>query len=160
MRHLQESTTHNLTRAVSIQNPYSLVNRTFEVGLAEIAMRENIGLLPYSPLAFGKLSGKFMNGKRPENTRITLFPQLSRYNRPQVDEAIVKYAQIANKYNLSLAQMALAFVHQQTFVTSTIIGATTMTQLKENIESLKVKLSQEIIDAINAVHDSIPNPAP
>lgn len=160
MRHLQESEKNSLTRAVTIQNPYSLVNRTFEVGLAEIAMRENIGLLAYSPLAFGKLSGKFRHGKQPENSRIKLFPQMSRYNRKQVDDAIEKYAEIAEKYNLSLAQMSLAFINQQPFITSNIIGATTLVQLKENIESINIVLSPEIIKEINTVHDIIPNPAP
>ena len=160
MRHLQESEKNGLSRAVTIQNPYSLVNRTFETGLAEISMRENIGLLPYSPLAFGKLSGKFLNGKSPENTRITLFPQMKRYNRKQVDDAIELYAAIAEKHGLSLAQMALAFINQQPFVTSVIIGATTLEQLKENIDSVNVHLSEEIIEEINAIHESNPNPAP
>ena len=160
MRHIWESDKHHLTRVKTIQNPYSLVNRTFEIGLSEICRRENIGLLPYSPLAFGKLSGKFRHGKRPENTRITLFPQMKRYNRKQVDDAIELYAAIAEKHGLSLAQMALSFVNQQAFVTSTIIGATTLNQLKENIESIHVNLSSNIIDEINTVHDLIPNPAP
>ncbi len=159
MRHLQESTQNEWTRAKTIQNPYSLVNRTFEVGLAEIALREKVGLLAYSPMAFGKLSGKYLN-QDPKNARVILFPQMSRYNKPQVDQAIEKYAKIAEKHGLSLAQMSLAFVNQQAFVTSTIIGATTMKQLKENIGSIEVKLSNELIKEINEVHEQIPNPAP
>lgn len=159
MRHLQESAQNDWTQAKTIQNPYSLVNRTFEVGLAEISMRENIGLLAYSPMAFGKLSGKYIQNKKPKG-RVTLFPQMSRYNKPQVDQAIEAYAKIAEKHGLSLVQMSLAFVNQQAFVTSTIIGATTMGQLKENVGSIEVQLSDELISEINEVHEEIPNPAP
>lgn len=159
MRHLQISNQNKWTRAKTIQNPYSLVNRTYEVGLAEISMREKIGLLAYSPMAFGKLSGKYLHKNNPQG-RISLFPQMSRYNKPQADRAIKTYAGIAQKHGMSLAQMSLAFVNQQAFVTSTIIGATTMEQLKENIGSIKVKLSDEMIREINEVHEQIPNPAP
>ncbi|HIP49253.1 MAG TPA: NADP(H)-dependent aldo-keto reductase [Lutibacter sp.] len=160
MRHLQESKQHQLTRAKTVQNPYSLLNRTYEIGLAEISIRENIGLLPYSPMAFGLLSGKFLNGKRPKNARITLYPQMSRYNNPQVAGIVEKYAVLAQEYSISLAQMSLAFINQQDFVTSTIIGATSLAQLDENIKSIDVVLSDEILKKINAIHQLQPNPAP
>lgn len=160
MRHLQESRKHQLTQAKTIQNPYSLLNRTYEIGLAEISMRENIGLLPYSPMAFGLLSGKFLNGKRPKKARITLFPQMSRYNNVKVDQAVEKYARLAKEYNMSLAQMSLAFINQQQFVTSTIIGATTLAQLDENIKSIDLVLTDELNGRINEIHESQPNPAP
>jgi len=110
-------------------------------------------------MAFGKLSGKYLQKNKPQG-RISLFPQMSRYNNPRVDEAINAYANIAEKHGISLAQMSLAFVTQQDFTTSTIIGATTMEQLKENIESIHVNLSDEVLKDINKVHEQIPNPAP
>jgi aryl-alcohol dehydrogenase-like predicted oxidoreductase len=160
MRHLQESQKHQLTQVKTVQNPYSLLNRTYEMGLAEISMRENIGLLAYSPMAFGLLSGKFLHGKRPKNTRISLFPQMSRYNNSKVNFAIEKYALLAKKHQISLAQMSLAFVNQQDFVTSNIIGATNLDQLKENIESIYLHLSDELLLEIENIHESQPNPAP
>ena len=160
MRHLQESSNHQLTRAKTIQNPYSLLNRTYEIGLAEISIRENIGLLPYSPMAFGLLSGKFLNGQKPKNARISLYPEMSRYNNPQVEHVVIKYAALAKEFGLSLAQMSLAFVNQQDFVTSTIIGATTLRQLDENIKSIHVVLSDELLQKIDAIHVLQPNPAP
>lgn len=160
MRHLQESKQHQLTRAKTVQNPYSLLNRTYEIGLAEVSVRENIGLLAYSPMAFGLLSGKFLNGKKPKNARITLYPQMSRYNNPQVEKIIEKYAVLAQEYSISLAQMSLAFINQQDFVTSTIIGATSLEQLDENIKSINLILSDEILKKIEAIHQSQPNPAP
>ena len=160
MRFLEESKYHNLPKIKTIQNPYSLLNRQFEVGSAEICIRENIGLFAYSPMAFGVLSGKFLTGESHPNARIKLFPQFSRYNSSQSTEATRKYVAIAEKHGLSAAQMALAFVNQQAFVTSNIIGATTLEQLKENIASIDVVLSEEIINEINAVHAAIPDPAP
>jgi aryl-alcohol dehydrogenase-like predicted oxidoreductase len=123
-------------------------------------MRENLGLLAYSPLAFGVLSGKFLSGKSHPNARISLFPQFSRYNSAQSAEATRLYNEVATKNGLTLTQMALAFVTQQAFVTSNIIGATTLEQLKENIATIDVVLSDEIIAQINAVQTIIPDPAP
>ena len=143
----------------TVQNPYNLLNRKDEIGLTEIYHRENIGLFPYSPLGMGTLSGKYLN-KKPANARITLFPQYSRYSNAQAIEATFKYCEIAKKHNLRPAQMALAFVEMQPFVTSTIIGATSMEQLSENIGSIDIQLSEEVIKDINQVHETIPNPAP
>lgn len=160
MRFLEESKYKYLPKIKTVQNPYSLLNRLFEGGSAEICMRENVGLLAYSPLAFGVLSGKFLTGYDHPNARIRLFPQFSRYNSAECTEATKSYSQIAKKHGISLAQMALAFVNQQAFVTSNIIGATNLAQLKENITSIDVVLSEEIINEINAVHAVIPDPAP
>lgn len=161
MRYLEESKVHQeLPRMVTIQNPYSLLNRTFEVGLSEIAIREKIGLLAYSPLGFGVLSGKYLGGITPRNARLSLFPHYSRYSSDKATEATQKYSELAKVHGLSLAQMALAFVNTRKFVTSNIIGATSMAQLKENIASIKIKLSDEILEGIEAIHNEIPNPAP
>lgn len=147
-------------KMITIQNPYSLLNRLFEVGNAEVCKRENVGLLAYSPLAFGVLSGKYMDGKMPENSRLKLFPNLSRFSNENCSKAIELYFKISKKHNLSLAQMSLAFVNDRPFVTSNIIGATCMDQLKENISSINIKLSNEIINEINQVNELIPNPGP
>ncbi|NBC07401.1 MAG: aldo/keto reductase [Bacteroidetes bacterium] len=160
MRFLQAAEMEDLPRPVSIQNPYSLLNRTFEVGLAEVAMREKCGLLAYSPLAFGLLSGKYHRGEAQSRDRLNRFKQMSRYNSKQSYEATQKYLAIAQEHGLSLTQMALAFINQQPFVTSNIIGATTMEQLKENISSIDVELPAELMQAIEEVHETIPNPAP
>jgi len=160
MRYLEESKNHSLPRMITIQNAYSLLNRTFEGDLAEIAIRENIGLLPYSTLAFGRLTGKYVKGTDSPNSRLNLFPQLNRYNNSQAIEASKRYFKIAEDYNLSPSQMALAFVNQQPFLTSNIIGATSLEQLKENIDSINITLSKEVIKSIEKVHEEIPNPAP
>lgn len=160
MRYLEESKYHNLPRIKTIQNPYSLLSRLFENGSSEICMRENVGLLAYSPLAFGVLSGKFLSGVSHPKARITLFPQFSRYNSTECAEATKQYQEIALKNGLSLTQMALAFVNHQPFVTSNIIGATNLEQLEENINSIYVTLNDEIIRDINAIHNTIPDPAP
>lgn len=160
MRFLEESKYQNLPRIKTIQNPYSLLNRLFETGSAEICIRENVGLLAYSPMAFGVLSGKFLSGESHPDARIKLFPQFSRYNSAQCTEATRLYQEVAYKNGLTLTEMALAFVNQQAFVTSTIIGATTIEQLKENIASIDVVLSDEILKEIEAVHAIIPDPAP
>ena len=160
MRYLEESKTHNLPRMITIQNAYSLLNRPFEGDMAEIAIREKIGLLAYSPLGFGVLSGKYIKGIAGENSRLKLFPTFARYSSKQSTEATHKYLKIAENNNLSLTQMALAFINQQPFVTSSIIGATTLQQLKENIDSINVVLNKEILEQINTVHAVIPNPAP
>jgi len=160
MRFLEESKYHDLPRIKTIQNPYSLLNRTFEVGSSEVCIRENLGLLAYSPMAFGVLSGKFLSGESHPNARIKLFPQFSRYNSAQSTEATRLYQEIAHKNGLTLTELSLAFVEQQQFVTSTIIGATTMEQLKENIDTITISLSDEIVKAIDEVQAIIPNPAP
>lgn len=160
MRQLNESSNSRLTRCKTIQNAYSLLNRIFEISNAEVAMRENVGLLAYSPLAFGMLSGKYLGGKMPEGSRLKLFPVLSRYNSDQSKFLTQKYAELAEKLGISLAQMALAFVNQQPFVTSNIIGATTMAQLEENIGSIEITLSEETIHEIDAIQELQPNPAP
>jgi len=149
-----------LPRMVSIQNPYSLLNRTFEVGLAEIAIREHVGLLAYSPLAFGVLSGKYQGGARPEGARLTLFSQFSRYVGPRALAATEAYVTIARRHGLDPAQMALAFVTRQPFVTSNIIGATTLEQLQSNLDSADMQLSADVLREIEAVHQENPNPAP
>ena len=158
MRYLEESKQKGLPRMITIQNSYSLIHRLFEVGLSEICLKENIGLIPYSPMAFGVLSGKYLNGM-PKDSRVALYPNYNRYSSPEATVAVRKYADIANKHNLSLAQMSLAFVNQLPFVTSNIIGASKMNQLKENIDSINVDLSLEIIKEINAVHAIHPNPS-
>ncbi len=160
MRYLEESKMNDLPRMITIQNAYSLINRAFEVDLAEVSVRENIGLLAYSPLAFGVLSGKYIKGIEAKNSRLNLFPGFSRYSSEQSTEATKRYLKIAEDNSLTLAQMSLAFVNQQPFVTSNIIGATNLEQLKENIESIDVILSDEILAQIKEVHDVIPNPAP
>lgn len=159
MRYLEESKHHKLPRIKTIQNAYSLINRGFEGDLAEVALRENVGLLAYSPMAFGVLSGKYIKGTAADDARLKLFPRFSRYSSESSTEAAKKYLKIAEDNNMSLAQMSLAFVTQQPFVTSNIIGATNLEQLKENIESMELTLSDEILEKINAVHDEIPNPA-
>lgn len=149
-----------LEKVVSVQNPYNLLNRTYEIGMAEIAQYENVGLLAYSPLAFGFLTGKYRHGARPADGRISLFSRFSRYTNPQSEWATEQYALLAEKHGLSLTQMALAFIKQQFFVDSTIIGATTMDQLKENVDAFQIGLSEEILTEINVIHQQQPNPAP
>ena len=160
MRFLEESKYKNLARIKTVQNPYSLLNRLFEVGTSEICMRENVGLLAYSPLAFGVLSGKFLTGESHPNARIKLFPQYTRYNSEQCTQATMLYDEIAKNNGLTLTELSLAFVEQQPFVTSTIIGATTLKQLKENIDTINVSLSEDILAEINKVQAIIPDPAP
>ncbi len=149
-----------LPRMQSVQNPYSLLNRTYEIGLAEISIRQHCGLLAYSPLAMGVLSGKYLGGKKPEGSRMALFTRFTRYNNAKADAATQRYVKIAQDAGLDPAQMALSFVTQQRFVTSNIIGATTMEQLKTNIDSIKIKLGEDVLRAIDAVHFDIPNPCP
>jgi len=149
-----------LEKFVSVQNPYSLLNRTYEIGMSEIAHYENVGLLAYSPLAFGYLTGKFRNGARPENARVTLFSRFSRYSNPESEWATEQYAQLAERHGLTLTQLSLAFIKQQFFVTSTIIGATNLDQLKENIQAFEIDLSAEVLQGIEDIHRQQPNPAP
>ena len=149
-----------LPRIVSIQNPYSLLNRTYEVGLSEYAHRDNIGLLAYSPLAFGWLSGKYEGGARPAGARISLFERFQRYSKPQAIQATTRYVELAKRHGLSPAQLALAFVNSRPFLTSNLIGATSLDQLRENIASADVKLPVEALAEIDALHELQPNPAP
>ena len=160
MRYLEESKHHNLPRMITIQNAYSLLNRVFEGDMAEIAIREQIGLLAYSPMAFGVLSGKYIKGTAGDNARLKLFPRFARYSSEQSTEATKGYLKIAEQHNITLAQLSLAFVTSRPFITSNIIGATSMLQLKENIDSINVTLNQDVLDAIEKVHNNIPNPAP
>ncbi|SDI43199.1 NADP(H)-dependent aldo-keto reductase [Pseudomonas panipatensis] len=160
MKFLQLAEQRGWPRAVSIQNPYNLLNRSFEVGLAEIAIREQCGLLAYSPLAFGMLSGKYENGARPANARISLFSRFTRYTNPQSERACARYVALAREHGLDPAQMALAFVTRQTFVTSNIIGATSLEQLQSNLGSMQLQLSDELLAGIEAIHKDQPNPAP
>ena len=159
MRFLRESDKHNLPKIVTIQNPYSLLNRLFEVGLSEICMRENVRLLAYSPLAFGVLTGKYLKGIQPDY-RMAQFPQFTRYTGENATKATRLYKELAEANGLTLVQMAEAFVHQQSFVMATIIGATSMEQLKENIDAFEVVLSPELLGAINRIQELHPNPAP
>jgi aryl-alcohol dehydrogenase-like predicted oxidoreductase len=160
MQYLNSAREQQLPRILSIQNPYSLLNRSFEVGLAEISHREKVGLLAYSPLGFGTLSGKYLDGRHPEKGRITLFPHYQRYSTEQGIKAIKAYVALAREHGLDPAQMALSFVHSRPFMTSTIIGATTMEQLHCNIASVDIDLSGEVIQAIHDIHQTFPNPCP
>lgn len=160
MKFLQLAEKLGLEKIVSVQNPYNLLNRTYEIGLSEIAQYEGVGLLAYSPLAFGYLTGKYRHGARPKNARISLFSRFSRYSNPESEWATEQYTSLAEKYGLSLTQLSLAFIKQQFFVTSTIIGATTIDQLKENIDAFDVNLSEEVLLEIEAIHKQQPNPAP
>ena len=160
LKFLQLAEIHGLEKIVSVQNPYSLLNRTYEIGLSEIAHYEGVGLLAYSPLAFGYLTGKFRHGARPANARVTLFSRFSRYSNAESEWATEQYAQLAEQHGLTLTQLALAFIKQQFFVTSTIIGATNLDQLKENIDAFDVNLSEDILKGIEDIHRQQPNPAP
>ena len=160
MRYLNESDKAGVQRPVSIQNPYGLLNRLYEVGLSEMGIREDIGLLAYSPMGFGLLSGKYHKGTDQEKDRRNKYKQMSRYDSAQCYDATSMYLKIANHYEISLAQMSLAFVCSRPFATSTIIGATNLDQLKENISSCNIQLSNDILTEIENVHSLIPNPAP
>jgi aryl-alcohol dehydrogenase-like predicted oxidoreductase len=160
MRFLHAAETRNLPRVATIQNAYNLVNRTYEVALAEVGMRESVGLLAYSPLAQGYLSGKYRDGARPANARLTLFGRGQRYEKPGAAEAIDAYCKLAGDHGLDPAQMALAFVNAQPFVASNIIGATSMKQLEINIDSIHVSLTPEVLAGIDAIHQRHQNPSP
>ena len=157
---LELSKLKNLPKMMAVQNPYNLLNRTYEVGLAEISVREQSGLLAYSPLAFGYLTGKYRNNNMPKGSRIDLFKDFTRYTNENSIKAIEEYYKISQKFNLDFAQMSIKFCEIQPFVTSVIIGATTMQQLKTNVESVNVKLNNEIINEINEVQKTYPNPCP
>lgn len=160
MRYLWEADKNGLIAPITVQNPYSLLNRLYEVAMAEITHRENVGLLAYSPLGFGVLSGKYLDGKRPAGARLTMYDRFARYTNEQALSATAQYAKIAADAGLDMAQMALAFVNSRSFVTSNIIGATTIEQLKSNIDSIHLTLSSEVLEAIEAVHTQHPNPSP
>ncbi|MDA9028914.1 aldo/keto reductase [Flavobacteriaceae bacterium] len=160
MRYVEEIRKDNLTAISTAQNAYSLLNRVYEGDLAEVSLRENIGLLAYSPLAFGVLSGKYIEGTAADNARLKLFPRFARYSSTQSTEATKQYMKLAQNLGISLTTLSLAFVNQRPFVTSNIIGATNLDQLKENIESINTELTQETLDRIDAIHATIPNPAP
>lgn len=160
MRFLAAARQHGVPFPVSVQNPYSLLNRTYEIGMAEVSIRETVGLLAYSPMAFGLLSGKYHKRTDTPHDRRNKFKSMSRYDSDQCYEATARYLQLAESNDLSLAQMSLAFINSREFVTSNIIGATHLDQLKENIASIDLQLSSDVLSAIEKIHESIPNPAP
>jgi len=160
MQFVNAAESAGIGRPASIQNPYSLLNRSFEVGLAEMAIREDVGLLAYSPLAFGALSGKYLDGQNPKGARLTLFPEFGRYLAPLGRAATQAYVDIAGQAGLDRAQMALAYVNTRRFVTSTIIGATTMDQLAANIASTQITLTTDVVNAIEAAHENHTYPSP
>ena len=160
MEYLRLAAEQSLPKVACIQNVYNLLSRQFETGLAEMSIREDIPLLAYSPMAFGMLSGKYLDGNKPSGARLTLFDRFTRYDSPQSLAATEAYAEIADRQGMSLAQMSLAFVCQQPFVASCLIGATTMTQLKENIDAVDITFSDEVLAEIDAVHNCYPDPAP
>tara|TARA_R110000850_G_scaffold271031_2_gene404626 strand:- start:8668 stop:9732 length:1065 start_codon:yes stop_codon:yes gene_type:complete len=158
MRFVEEAR-NGKRKIATLQNPFNLLNRKDEIGMTEILMREHVGYMAYSPLGFGQLTGKYLEDT-PKNTRVTLFPNYNRYHKPNGFAATRKYNALAKHHGISLTHMALAFIRQQPFVTSTILGATSVEQLKENIDSKEVVLSKEILKEINKIHEEIPNPAP
>ena len=160
MQFLHFSELAGLPRIVSVQNPYSLLNRSYEIGMAEISWREKIGLLAYSPLGFGVLSGKYLSGAKPDGARLTLFPEYTRYSSTAAVNATEQYIALARQHGLDPAQMALAYVNTRPFLTGTIIGATTMDQLRSNIASIDLALSAEVLEGIEAIHNQHPNPSP
>lgn len=160
MRYLQLSEQHGWPRPVSVQNPYNLLNRSFEAGMAEVAWREQTGLLAYSPLAFGVLSGKYLDGQKPAGARLSLYQRFARYNSEQASEATAAYVDLALAHDLTPAQMALAYINSRPFVTSNIIGATRLEQLSENIASADIRLSDELLEGIEALHQRYTYPCP
>jgi len=160
-KYLELSRDKSLPRMLSVQNPYNLLNRTYEIGLAEMSVKEQAGLLAYSPLACGYLSGKYRNNQLPKNSRIERDASFwTRYQKPNMNVAVEAYYEISKKYKLDMSQMSLKFIEIQPFVTSVIIGATTMEQLKTNIESVNIILTDEIINKINEIQNIYPNPCP
>lgn len=160
MQYLNLSKEKNWAKVQSIQNPYGLLNRLFEIGLAEISLHEKVGLLAYSPLGFGVLSGKYLDGTATSKSRMNLFKDYNRYSSDSAVEATRSYVELAKKYGLTPTQLALAFVNSREFVTANIIGATTMEQLVENIDSINIDLSDEIIADINVIYSQLPDPSP
>ena len=159
-RYLEISKNKGAPRMMSVQNPYNLVNRTYEIGMSEISIREKCGLLVYYPLAAGGLSGKYRNGKMPKDSRMALFKGWERHLNPLAMKAYDKYFKLAKDFNLSMVQLAQSFVNSRPFVTSNIIGATTMDQLKENVESINIEFTDEMMDKVNEIHNDNPNPSP
>lgn len=159
-RFLFNAETRKLPRVASIQNPYNLLNRSFEVGLAEMAIREQVGLLAYSPLAFGTLSGKYLAGQLPPGARLTLFERFARYKSDNAERAVYDYVKLFRAHGIDPAQGALAYVTSRPFVASNIIGATSLEQLRSNLASIALILPQEVLDGIDAIHERYPNPAP
>ena len=160
MNYLQLAKEHDLHRMASIQNPYNLLNRTFEIALAEIAHREQVPLLAYSPLAFGALSGKYLKGARPANARLTLYTRFQRYTSAKAEQTIQAYVDLAQQHQLDPSQMALAFVNSRRFLGANIIGATSMEQLKINIESINLELNEDVLAGIESIQQDITNPCP
>jgi aryl-alcohol dehydrogenase-like predicted oxidoreductase len=159
-RYLEISKNKGAPRMMSVQNPYNLVNRTYEIGMSEISIREKCGLLVYYPLAAGGLSGKYRNGKMPKDSRMALFKGWERHLNPLAMNAYDKYFNLAKDFNLTMVQLAQSFVNSRPFVTSNIIGATTMDQLKENVESINIEFSDEMMERVNEIHNNNPNPSP
>ena len=159
MKFLEIAKEKSFSKIVSIQNPYSLLNRLYEINMAEVAEMENVKLLAYSPLGFGMLTGKNIN-KKPENARLTIWNRFDRYSNKNSKNATLQYVEIAKKYDLTPTQLALSFVNKQPFVASNIIGATNLSQLKENIESININLGEDVLKEIEAIHSNQPNPAP
>ncbi len=159
-RYLEISKNKGAPRMMSVQNPYNLVNRTYEIGMSEISIREKCGLLVYYPLAAGGLSGKYRNGKMPKDSRMALFKGWERHLNPLAMQAYDKYFKLAKDFNLTMVQLAQSFVNSRPFVTSNIIGATTMDQLKENVESINIEFTDEMMDRVNEIHNDNPNPSP
>ena len=159
-RYLEISKNKKAPRMMSVQNPYNLVNRTYEIGMSEISIREKCGLLVYYPLAAGGLSGKYRNGKMPKDSRMALFKGWERHLNPLAMKAYDEYFKLAKDFNLTMVQLAQSFVNSRPFVTSNIIGATTMDQLKENVESINIEFTDEMMDRVNEIHNNNPNPSP
>ena len=159
-KYIELSKNKKLPRMMSVQNPYNLVNRTYEIGMSEISIRERCGLLVYYPLATGALSGKYRNGQMPKNSRQALFKGWERHLNPLALKAYEEYYKLAKESDMTMAQLAQDFVNTRPFVTSNIIGATTMEQLKENIDSVNIELSDEILNKIDVIHNNNPNPSP
>ena len=161
MKFISLAEKYNLPRVVSVQNPYSLLNRSYEVGMAEISIRENCGLLAYSPLGFGMLTGKYDSDKKPEKARLTIFGDMfTRYTKPKGISISKKFNSLAESFGISPALMALSYVNSREFLTSNIIGATNLSQLEENIKSINLDLSEEIIENIEKIHNENPYPCP
>lgn len=160
MKYQELSKREGFTGISTIQNPYNLLNRTFEIGMAEICHREKIQLLAYSPLGFGVLSGKYVSNTSSPKDRLNQFPDYRRYSNPAAIEATKKYWELAKEHHISLSQLALQFVNTRKFLGSNIIGATTIEQLRENIESINLELSQELLNKLEAIHHGHPNPSP
>ena len=160
MQYLNLAAKNHWPRVISVQNPYGLLNRSYEIGLAEFSQRENISLLAYSPLGFGVLTGKYLQGKQPAGARLTLFENYARYSSQQAQAATQAYVELAHRHGLSAAQMALAYVNSRPFVGANIIGATSLAQLKENIDSVNLHLPPQVLQAIETIHQQYCNPSP